>query len=419
MIGKLSRGEAPDTGLPRVELAWSALDKAATAAATAYATHVAGDSPSSDPLPAALDKLDAARTGLRAAAGMAAETATGKPLPPASLVPIALGGTPLAGLELTNAPSAHGLVAFGTVDGNDAAEVVLRPGQPPLVARVEPGMLRALPDGAWAARPDGDKLDVGTADAAGAIASPTALALPGAMLAAIIGTPALGAVVYGNEDKLVVAYAVDGKLTAKPTPVDSALVQTDVDGRALVAWSSKGASFAQLLGPSGNEAPVALADPPNDASCLAVNRGWILSNGTHLVGIAGHTVALRYPDGPSDDNLGTLVGCTPWGAVVRSADTPERVLVCDTSCQTVALPSGAPDGAALALVAGKPVAIAADAQVVGVWRNGAAPAYYALPAVATPLPQRTAPQLALSDGKVIDVVASTPHGYALIRLPAP
>src|SRR6185295_19382867 len=55
LIGKLVRGEAPDTGLADVEAAWEALDHAATKAATAFATHVGSSTTLlQDPLPAAL-----------------------------------------------------------------------------------------------------------------------------------------------------------------------------------------------------------------------------------------------------------------------------------------------------------------------------------------------------------------------------
>ena len=417
LIGHLSRGSAPNTGLPKVEHAWDALDRAASHAASAYALHVSTH-PSPDPLPAALDALDDARAALRAAAGMPAETSTGKPLPPAQLVPIALDGTPLFGLELSNVPSAHGLVAFGALGEDDNVEVVLRPGQPPQVERVLPGMLRSLPDGSWAALPTNDEIQAGAVDAKGQLASPMALELPQPVLAGLIGTLAHGDVIYGDSDKLVIGHAEAGKITGAPIAVDAALVQTDTDGRALVAWSAKQARFAQLLGPAGDAPPVALADPPNDASCLTADGAWILSNGARLVGIAGGKVSVRYPDGDAADNLGELSGCTPEAAVVRSPDDPKHVLVCDTSCRTVAVPSGAPETAAVALAGGKPVAIAADAQVVGVWRAGAAPVYYALPQAATLLPFRSIPQLALSDGKVIDAVARVDHGYAIIRLPA-
>ena len=417
LVGKLNRGSAPSTGLPDVERAWNAIDHAATHAASAYALHVSTH-PTDDPLPAALDQLDAARAALRTAAGMPAETTNGKPLPAASLVPITLGGTQLAGLELTNVPSAHGLVAFGTLGEDAAAEVMFRPGQAPAVVRVQPGMLRSLPDGSWAAVPSGDAVSAGAVDDKGQLATPSSLALPDPAVAGVIGTLAHGAVIYGDEGKLAIAHAEAGKLTATPMPIDAALVQTDLDGRALVAWTAKGAHFAQLLGPAGDEPPIALADAPDEASCLSADRGWILSDGARILAVAGGKVALRYPEATTGENLGSLAGCTPDGAVVRSADDPKQVLVCDTSCRNVAMPSGAPEDATLAIVAGKPVAIAANAQVVGVWRTGAAPTYYALPEAATPLPQRTVPQLALTDGKVIDVVAHVAKGYALIRLPA-
>ena len=40
LVSKLSRGEAPDTGIPEIEKAWAELDKAAQKAAFAFADHV-------------------------------------------------------------------------------------------------------------------------------------------------------------------------------------------------------------------------------------------------------------------------------------------------------------------------------------------------------------------------------------------
>src|SRR4051812_6386920 len=63
LIGKPTRGEADDTGVPAIEKAWGELDKSAQKAAAAFATHVSSSTTLlDDPLPAALDGLDDARS---------------------------------------------------------------------------------------------------------------------------------------------------------------------------------------------------------------------------------------------------------------------------------------------------------------------------------------------------------------------
>src|SRR4051812_36444425 len=70
LISKLTRGPAPDTGYADIEAAWADLDKAATKAAGAFATHISAPVLDKDPLPGALDNLDAARLKLRASADL-------------------------------------------------------------------------------------------------------------------------------------------------------------------------------------------------------------------------------------------------------------------------------------------------------------------------------------------------------------
>src|SRR5688572_5376091 len=73
LVSKLSRGEANDTGVEAVEVAWTELDKAAQKTALAFAKHVGSSTTlDDDPLPGALDELDAARSKLRAAAELSA-----------------------------------------------------------------------------------------------------------------------------------------------------------------------------------------------------------------------------------------------------------------------------------------------------------------------------------------------------------
>jgi len=64
LMGKLTRGDAPQSGIDDVEKAWAELETAAGHAASAFATHVAESTIRlDDPLPVALDMLFGVRTG--------------------------------------------------------------------------------------------------------------------------------------------------------------------------------------------------------------------------------------------------------------------------------------------------------------------------------------------------------------------
>ena len=448
LVSKLSRGIANDTGVEAVEAAWLDLDKAAQQAALAFATHVGSSTTvAEDPLPRALDDLDAARGRLRDAAKLPAAAQAGTPLAPAEIVALVDGKEPVTNLTIDAAPSAHGLVAFGRTDSHQV-QVVLAPGGAPKVLRVGPGSIRAVPDTSWGATPSrlvargtGKRQDstgevqVGAMDAEGAIASPTPLAVtasvpdegnafgavqiePGeevgsVMLAAVSGSLANGALVYGAYRTLGVAHVKDGALTAEPqTAIESAIAATDLDGRIALVWTAPDASSrARLLGPAGDETfelPASVAGSP----CVTADRVWAMAKEPEVFAFGGGRPLARLPVA----EYSVVVGCTGDAAIVHG---PGRgVAICRDVCREVQLPSGAPENAAITSVGGKLRAIATHGGVLGVWSEGGPPVFYALPVAASPARARRWPVMALTDGKVIDVIARGAKHYVVIRIPA-
>jgi hypothetical protein len=233
LVSKLSRGLSNETGVDEVEAAWTELDKSAQAAAVAYAKHVASiTTKGEDPLPSALDALDAARAKLRAVAELPKDQVVGAALAPLQLVPVADGKEPVIELFMETVPSAHGLVTFGKTASRQV-QIMLAGGAAPKVMRLGGGSIRAVPDLSWGATPGmltvrgkgkaqdtTGEVKAGAMDAEGAMATPSALALtvpipppavegggesslqPGdaygsIMLAAVAGSLAEGVVVYG------------------------------------------------------------------------------------------------------------------------------------------------------------------------------------------------------------------------------
>src|SRR5262249_38982268 len=108
LVAKLTRGGVPDTGIEEVEASWATLDHAAATAAKSSASHVSAGAPLvDDPLPAALDALDTARDGVRAAAGLSAEHRGGSPLSAAQVVELSDAGEAVLELAPAGLPSAH------------------------------------------------------------------------------------------------------------------------------------------------------------------------------------------------------------------------------------------------------------------------------------------------------------------------
>ena len=446
LVSKLSRGLSNDTGIDKIETAWTDLDKTAQKAAVAFATHVGSSTTlTEDPLPKALDDLDSARGALRKAAELPTAEHTGTPLVPAEIVQLVDGKEPVTELMIDALPSAHGLVLFGKTDSRQV-QVQLEAGGAPKIARVGSGSIRAVPDPSWGAtagrltlrtkKEATGEVTAGAMDAEGAIATPTTLALtmpftpaastfedpdlaPGdqvgsVMLAAVAGTLAEGALVYGGYQTLVVARAKDTKITAgAPIKIDVATASTDVDGRVALVWTGLDKVSRALLVRKGGEDAFELPASFAGAPCMTSDRVWLMANAPEVYAFGGGKPLARYPVEPFTG----LQGCTSDAALVRNRERPGELAICTDQCRNLHIPSGAPQYSALAVVGGKLRAIASHNGVLGVWPEAGKPVFFALPVQAKPVLAHEWPAMALSNGKVIDVIARGAKTFVVIRIP--
>jgi hypothetical protein len=439
LIGKLTRGDAPRTQLDAVEAAWTELDAAAIKAARAFGTHVEG-STMNDPLPEALDALDAARKKLRRAADLPEKTEhEGNALAPAQLVPVMDGNAPVTELrhaDTDSPPSAHGIVLFGTA-GNREVQINLIASATPQVGSVVAGTIRALPDPSWGALAGDAEVSIGGVSRDGAMPSPIQLPLVGAQdvtVAAAAGTLASGVVAYGSSNEIVIAHVREGAVTAEP-PIRSVLVAwatADADGRIALAWTTNDREHhARILNASGDEPTVELtelvspgakrrasfeelsarpmiAGPP----CLARDRGWVVFP-NRLVSFGGGRKPTIQPI------EGVLIGCTPDGALLWDAlaDSPTYT-ICADDCRQTNLQRFPNLVSAPTMLGGRLVLVAAHDHAIGVWREDTEPRFYGLPESVRLVPLKDRPALALTDGKVIDLLARTTKGHVVVRIPA-
>ena len=415
LVSKLSRGLSNETGIKAIETAWVDLDKAAKKAALAFATHVGSSTTLiDDPLPAALDALDAARIKLRGTAKLSTTAHAGKTLVPAQLVPLVDGNEPLTNLLVDVLPSAHGLVLYGKTDSR-MVQLVLTAGGTPKVARLGPGTVRAVPDMSWGATPGEKEVKAGAFDVEGVMAAPTSLKTKGdALVAAAAGTIADGVVVFGTLTDLFVARAKGGTITADP-PIKMTVARaaTDVDGRIALIWStSPTAHFGRVLTPGAEQPPVELPGEVTSQVCLTRDRVWAQDAETAF-SFGGSRPLFR-----KDLAGARLQGCTNDAALFHHFDKPKQLAICSDDCRAATIPSGAPTYSATTVVNGKLVSIAAHNGVLGVWRENQAPVFYAMPESAKPVLAHEWPAMALTDGKVIDVIARGVKTFVLIRIPA-
>lgn len=421
LISQLSRGVATDTRVGEVEAAWPAIDRAASKVAASFISHVdpGGDGmrKKPDPLPVALDELEAAYAQLRAAAKLppAPAPAGTAPLPEAELVPVAIEGQRVLRLLEPLLPSRAGVLAYGTTDGSEL-QLQLVAGKPPVVQRVGAGMQRAVPDGTWGARAVPDGIEIGAIDATGAMSAPTRLPLPGVpQIIAVLGTPANGVVVYGAGTQLVVARGRDG--TFKPgTPLDvrSMAFATDPEtGETVIAWTNMAEKNQWLhLSPENLDAEVDEdMGPPGyvRALCLTRTAAYVQTIEAGEVGIFDVALAAEAV-GDGDAAGHELVACSADGAIVRDRGTASAYKRCaaGADCAPFSIPTpttvptaALPDGFAWVRARGGVLAV----------RRPAGIAYVAVP-------NGFVPVLVLTNGALLDVVGWTADGLAIARLPA-
>lgn len=413
LVGKLARGVAEDSGLMPVEHAWMSVDRAASKVANAFALHVDAEPESRDrrreesPLPAALDELETARAELRTAAGMepyvGAATAA---LPAAELIPITAGTDRVSSLTAWLVPSAGGTVAFGSVKNQGEVQLTLVPGAPPKVSKLPPGSLRAVPALTWGAAGLQSQVAIGPIDDVGAFGAMTSIPVElGARVLANVGTAGSGLVAYAASNQLVIARSAGAAfVTDKPIEVGRLTAALDPAGRALVAWSTI-ADEPVMRGfvASDGAAPkiVELGAGSPDQSCLTRTAGWIA---TPEQAIAFDATGAH----PHDLAEHELLGCTAEAAIFHQHGSTHYAL-CTDQCRGVDLAMPRPFAVATA-AGGKVLAIGSRGHVIGVWTEGAAPRFFAIPEALSPI-------LAATNGKVIDLLGETASGAALVRIP--
>jgi len=426
LIARLNRGVADDTGLLPVEHAWMSIDRAAAKVASSFATHVDpfGEAPANrrkdSPLPAALLELDAAHADLRKAAGMEPPpTATLPRLPAAELIRLAHGEDRVKSLDDWWIPSAGGSIAFGSTTKGQV-QLVLVPGSAPKLAAVPHRALRAVPDLAWGTAGMAEQIEIAPVDDSGAFGAMTSVPVSGSpRVLAAVGTATAGLVVaYAEETGVVLVRSSGGAFTAAPPiPGTRAGATADPSGRVLVAWSGvpptrDGARQLESDEPGpllysfisrGDAAPVPveLGTGYPQSMCLTDTLGWVQTHG-HLRSFDGTTAGEHMLPGHE------LVACTRDAALAIDYEGM-RYSVCNPSCEPVEI-TGLRATTVATVANGKVHAVRTRGRVLGVWRQSLPPKFFALPEKITPVQ-------ATSDGKVLDVLATTESGAVIARVP--
>jgi hypothetical protein len=317
------------------------------------------------------------------------------------------------------------------------------------------GVLRAFPDSTWGARGWLEQIVIGAIDETGGLAGDAGpLAEPGGGAAttgagragpriikvggtgrvfAVLGTPDDGIIIGGGMHSLVLVRSRAGKLTAdKPQLISQIAYSIDPTGRALVAYNDDGAFGAPLdvvPDPStGNfgklhafvargAAParvVDLGETQVGGACFTARRGWIAAADSVQPEGAVPIVSFDLESGaaapqalPEHD----LIGCTADAALLQQRNTSRYAVCTDAGCRAASLPGMQPSKHA-ALAGDELVGIVHRDRVLGVWREKGPPRYFTVRAPLSSL------QLALSDGKVLDVVAQSDAGAVIVRVPA-
>lgn len=408
LIGKLSRGVAEDTGMMKVEHAWMTIDRAAAKVATAFASHVdpGGDVPEhrvEDPLPQALEELDAAQAELHAAAGMDPPPAlAGASLPTAEVIPLMAGNLPVTELADWRLPSNGGIVGFGIAHEREV-ELVLTAGAAPKVMLTPSGGDRALPAGTWGAADLQREIVVGPIDDNGAFSAMTNL--PAGDIANVVLTAGAindGLVAFAAGDTLgLVQLGATPPKTVATLPVTRIAVAEAPSGRSLLAWTTPDGAMHGLL-PTAGTAPVPMELGSGEAAqaCITATQAWIGAAPQYMA-FDGKSATPHVLPGH------TLLGCSTTAALLHKVDSTTYA-VCTEGCRVVELANTRSSFVAT-LAGDKVVAARTQDTVIGLWRENAAPLFFVTPVPFTP-------RAAISDGKVVDLVGQTHDGLALARL---
>ena len=438
-IGKLARGPGESSGISKIEDAWVEVDRAGSKLAAAFGHHVAtGSSWKEDALPGAIELMIAARANLRDALDLDDDRKTTlAALPQAEL--LALDPT----LEKVRTDpyktTAGGAIYFGKRAGKEV-QVVLRAGQAPSITRVD-GTQRSVPDPTWGAAIEDGKLLFGPVIESGTIATPSGTIalpplLPGEQGYAVAGVSvaaqggkaldpsalpsgsasrsAHGAlVVVGNEARLLVAREdTAGAWALDPAiPVARAMAEVDLDGRVAAIWTdAKRVPHARIWQAGESDRELVIKQEPEgfSAICLTQTTVWLATPET-VTGLSAGAPITAMTGGNE------LLGCSPDAAILAAGSGGYQI--CTAACRQ-AMVADTQHLMAVTDLDGKLVGVSSHGGVLGVWREGEKqPALYGLPEPVEIAMGRDHPPMALTNGKVLDVLATAAKGYVRIRVP--
>lgn len=418
LISALSRGEADDTGMPAVEEAWGGIERAASKVGAAFLDHVDPSRRQPERLPGALEELGAAHAALRKTVDLPPPppVAATPPLPKLEVTPLRDGEHLLRSFADWTMPTMGRVVGFGKSDSREL-QVTLTPGAPGLMLPVGNGVLRTVPEAPWGASGGPGQILIGDIDLSAGLApppptgpDPRVVKVEGqGRVFAVAGKAADGLVVAGGSNTLVLVRSQGGKLTAdKPVPITELAFAIDPAGRALVAYNDEAGKLRGFVGRGGAPAQVLeLGETVAGSACLTAKRAWIAGPASdQIISFDTETGAVT----PHTYEQHDLLGCSTDAALLQKRDAAHFV-VCADQCRVAVLQGMRPSSIAT-LAGDEVVSIALRDQVLGVWREKGPPRYFALP---SPLLH---PKLALSDGKVIDLVVQDEGEIAIVRIPA-
>ena len=420
LIARLTRSAGVDTELAAVEAAWADVDARAGKVALAFAKHVdarAARPGTYDPaaLPQALDDLDAAYAALRRAASLPVAAPEGPRLPAATMIALAHDDKPLE--PMTRTPVTHRAGLHGrAVGASGELQIQLVAGREPSISTIEDGVLRAIPDASWGARGADGAVEIGAVDAGGALAEPARLPVTPSReiptVYAAVGGAADGAVVYGARDgRLWIARGGAGRpFVAKPLAAAVAGVVHAVDadtGHAVIVYADASrALFALALAPGQLDAapePLQRTGAPRRL-CLDGDSAWLQYDDEDGAALVDFVPGGARVDHDTEDF--SLERCSVDGAVLwGGARSTFLYRHCAAECRDFKV-----DPSSLVIASRGWAAIRARGGVLEVKREGGA-RHFAITAGFTPV-------VAISDGKLIDVLGRTRDGLAIARVPA-
>jgi hypothetical protein len=150
-----------------------------------------------------------------------------------------------------------------------------------------------------------------------------------------------------------------------------------------------------------------LGETEAGGACLTAQRAWIAGETSdQIVSFDASTGAVT----PHTWERHDLLGCTASAALLQKRNASHFV-VCADACR-VAVLKGMRASKIATLAGDEVISIVLRDQLLGVWREQGAARYYTTPAPLSLL------HLAISDGKVIDVVAQGKDGVVIARVPA-